>query len=283
VSGEVTFAPQVVLNNGVAIPQLGLGVFQVPADEAQRVVEDALAVGYRHIDTAAAYGNESGVGAALRASGLPREEVFVTSKLRNGDQGHDEALRAYEETCRRIGVDALDLYLVHWPNPAAGRYVDSWRALEELHADGAVRAVGVSNFLPAHLDDLAVATGLVPAVNQVELHPTFQQDDVVAASRARGIVVEAYSPLGQGADLDAPAVLDAARAHGASPAQVVLAWHLQRGHVVIPKSARRERLVENHAAASLHLSDTELDAVTALESGHRTGGDPATFSLSQIR
>ena len=282
-SGDVTVAPQVALNNGVAIPQLGLGVFQVPPEEAQRVVEEALAVGYRHIDTAAAYTNESGVGAALRASGLPREEVFLTSKLRNGDQGHDEALRAYADTCRRMGVDVLDLYLVHWPNPGAGRYVDSWRALEELHADGAVRAVGVSNFLPTHLDDLAAATGLVPAVNQVELHPTFQQRDVVAASRARGIVVEAYSPLGQGADLDAPAVVEAAREHDATPAQVVLAWHVQRGHVVIPKSSRRQRLAENFAAASLQLSEAELDAVTALESGHRIGGDPATFSLSQIR
>jgi len=283
VSGDVTIAPEVVLNNGVAVPQLGLGVFQVPPGEAQRVVEEALAVGYRHIDTAAAYSNESGVGAALRASGLPREEVFLTSKLRNGDQGRDEALRAYADTCRRTGVDALDLYLVHWPNPGAGRYVESWQALEQLHADGAVRAVGVSNFLPSHLDDLAAATGLVPAVNQVELHPTFQQGDVVAASRARGIVVEAYSPLGQGADLDAPAVVAAARAHEVTPAQVVLAWHLQRGHVVIPKSSRRERLAENFAAASLLLTEEELAAVSALESGNRIGGDPATFSLSQIR
>ncbi|WP_432487053.1 aldo/keto reductase [Kineococcus sp. SYSU DK018] len=279
----VSDVADVALNNGVTVPQLGLGVFQVPPEEAQRVVEEALEVGYRHVDTAAAYVNEAGVGAALRASGLPRDEVFVTSKLRNGDQGYDEALRAYADTCARLGVDALDLYLVHWPNPSASRYVDSWRALERLHAEGAVRAVGVSNFLQPHLDDLAAATGLVPAVNQVELHPTFQQHDLVEDSRDRGIVVEAYSPLGQGADLDAPAVLAAARAHDATPAQVVLAWHLQRGHVVIPKSSRRDRLEENLAAAGLHLDDDEVDAITALERGHRIGGDPATFALSQIR
>lgn len=271
------------LPGGVRVPQLGLGVFQVPPDEAQRVVETALEIGYRHIDTAAAYGNESGVGAAVRASGLPREEVFLTSKLRNGDQGREEALRAYADTCTRLGVDALDLYLVHWPNPAAGRYVDSWSALAQLHRDGAVRAVGVSNFLVEHLDDLAAAGGPVPAVNQIELHPTFQQTGLAAACRDRGIAVQAYSPLGQGADLTAPAVLAAATAHGASPAQVVLAWHLQSGHVVIPKSARPERLAENLAAAGLHLTADEFAAVSALDAGRRVGGDPATFSLSQIR
>lgn len=275
--------PEVVVGGGVRVPQLGLGVFQVPADEAQRVVEAALELGYRHVDTAAAYGNESGVGAAVRASGLAREEVFLTSKLRNGDQGREQARRAYGDTCARLGVDALDLYLVHWPNPAAGLYVESWQALEQLHREGAVRSVGVSNFLVEHLDDLARTSELVPAVNQLELHPTFQQAALTAACRERGIAVEAYSPLGQGADLDAPAVLAAAAAHGASPAQVVLAWHLQSGHVVIPKSARPGRLAENLAATALELTADELAAVSALEAGHRVGGDPATFSLSQIR
>ncbi|PRY10866.1 aldo/keto reductase [Kineococcus rhizosphaerae] len=267
------------LADGVAIPQLGVGVFQVPADDAQRVVEDALELGYRHVDTAAAYVNEAGVGAALQASGLRREEVFVTSKLRNGDQGYDEALRAYDDTCDRLGVDRLDLYLVHWPNPSAGRYADSWRALRRLHAEGRVRAVGVSNFLPEHLD----ALDGVPAVNQIELHPTFQQRDLVAVCRERGIVVEAYSPLGQGADLDDPVVTSTAHAHDVTPAQVVLAWHLQNGHVVIPKSSRRERLAENLAASALRLGADELQAITDLDRGHRTGSDPATFSLSQIR
>ncbi|MEW1956898.1 aldo/keto reductase [Kineococcus sp. NPDC059986] len=267
------------LLDGVAVPQLGVGVFQVPPDDAQRVVEDALDLGYRHVDTAAAYVNEAGVGAALAASGLPREDVFVTSKLRNGDQGYDSTLRAYDDTCARLGLEHLDLYLVHWPNPAAGRYADSWRALQRLHAEGRVRAVGVSNFLVEHLD----ALDGVPAVNQVELHPTYQQRDLVAACRDRGIVVEAYSPLGQGADLADPVVVGLADAHGVTPAQVVLAWHLQSGHVVIPKSSRRERLAENLAAAELVLTQDELAAVTALDRGHRTGGDPATFSLSQIR
>ncbi|WP_432546121.1 aldo/keto reductase [Kineococcus sp. SYSU DK004] len=280
---ETRAVREVDLGGGVSVPQLGLGVFQVPPEEAQRVVEEALEVGYRHVDTAAAYVNEAGVGAALRACGLPREEVFVTSKLRNGDQGYEQALRAYDDTLARLGLDALDLYLVHWPNPAAGRYVDSWRALAQLRAQGAVRAVGVSNFLPVHLDDLAAASDLVPAVNQVELHPTFQQRELVEDCRARGVVVEAYSPLGQGADLDDPAVTAVAAAHGTTPAQVVLAWHLQRGHVVIPKSSRRARLEENLAAAQLELTADELDRITALERGHRTGGDPATFALSQIR
>ncbi|MEZ0164747.1 aldo/keto reductase [Kineococcus sp. LSe6-4] len=267
------------LLDGVAVPQLGVGVFQVPPQDAQRVVEDALDLGYRHVDTAAAYVNEAGVGAALAASGLPREDVFVTSKLRNGDQGYDSALRAYDDTCARLGLDQLDLYLVHWPNPAAGRYADSWRALRRLHDEGRVRAVGVSNFLVEHLD----ALDGVPAVNQVELHPTYQQRDLVAACRDRGIVVEAYSPLGQGADLADPVVVGTAERHGVTPAQVVLAWHLQSGHVVIPKSSRRERLAENLAAAELVLTEDELAAVGSLDRGHRTGGDPATFSLSQIR
>lgn len=257
---------QIEIAPGVYLAQIGLGVFQVPANEAQRVVEDALELGYRHIDTAAAYVNETGVGAALMASGLPRDEVFVTSKLRNGDQGYESALRAHTDTCERLGVDRLDLYLIHWPYPSAGKFVDSWRALERLAQDGGVRSVGVSNFLPEHLEAIAAASELRPAVNQIELHPTFQQPDVVEASRAGGAVVEAYSPLGQGADLDAAPVLAAAAAHEASPAQVIIAWHLQRGHIVIPKSSRRERMAENLAASALRLSDDEVRAITALDS-----------------
>lgn len=285
-TGDSTAATQVAqleIAPGVHLAQIGLGVFQVPPDEAQRVVEDALELGYRHIDTAAAYVNETGVGAGIKASGLPRDEVFVTSKLRNGDQGYDSALRAYADTCERLGVDRLDLYLIHWPYPSAGQFVNSWRALEQLAADGRVRAVGVSNFLPEHLDAIAAASPLRPAVNQIELHPTFQQPGVIAASRAAGATVEAYSPLGQGADLDAEPVLAAAAAHDASPAQVVLAWHLQQGYIVIPKSSRRERMAENLAAASLRLTDDELNAITALDSDARIGGDPATMAMTQIR
>lgn len=274
---------QIEIAPGVHLDQIGLGVFQVPADEAQRVVEDALELGYRHIDTAAAYVNETGVGAAVKASGLPRDEVFITSKVRNGDQGYDSTLRAYADTCERLGVERLDLYLIHWPYPSAGLFVDTWRALEWLAEDGSLRAAGVSNFLPDHLQAIAAASSLRPAVNQIELHPTFQQPDVIEATRAAGAAVQAYSPLGQGADLDAGPVLAAAAAHGASPAQVILAWHLQRGHIVIPKSSRRERMAENLAASSLQLSTEELDAITALDSDQRIGGHPATFALTQIR
>jgi 2,5-diketo-D-gluconate reductase A len=274
---------QLELTNGVRIPQLGFGVFQVPPDEAQRTVEHALEVGYRHIDTAAAYNNESGVGAAVKASGLPRDEVFVTTKLRNGEQGYDSALRAYDDSLVRLGLDAVDLYLVHWPFPSAGRYAESWRALETLYAAGRVRAVGVSNFLGEHLDELARQSDLTPMVNQIELHPTFQQRDLADDCRRRGIAVEAYSPLGQGADLEAPEVRTVAQAHGVAPAQVILRWHLQHGHIVIPKSATPRRIVENLDVDHFDLSPAELEAIDGLESGSRIGGDPDTFALSQIR
>ncbi|WP_299039341.1 aldo/keto reductase [uncultured Pseudokineococcus sp.] len=276
-------SPVVLTTGGVAVPQLGLGVFKIAPDQVQRVVEEALEVGYRHIDTAAAYVNEVGVGAALRASGLPRDEVFVTSKLRNGDQGRGSTRRAHADTLERLGLERLDLYLVHWPNPSAGLYVETWAELAEMEDEGAVRAVGVSNFMPEHLADLAAAGLPAPAVNQVELHPTFQQEAVVGATRALGTVVQAYSPLGQGVDLDLAPVTDAARAHDATPAQVVLAWHRQRGHVAIPKTSSRHRLEENLASLRLELTPAEVDAVTRLDSGHRIGGDPATFDLSQIR
>lgn len=275
--------PTIEIAPGVRIPQIGLGVFQVPADEAQRVVEEGLAAGYRHIDTAAAYVNEAGVGAAVRASGLPRDEVFITSKLRNGEHGRDSARRAYAETCERTGVERLDLYLIHWPYPSAGLFEETWQALQELAEQGAVRAVGVSNFLPEHLAAIARLGGRPPAVNQIELHPTYQQPAVADASRALGCAVEAYSPLGQGADLSAVPVVAAAGSHGASPAQVILAWHLALGRIVIPKSATASRIAENLAATDLRLTDDEIAAITALDSDERIGGDPATFSLTQMR
>lgn len=273
----------VTLTGGVEIPQIGLGVFQVPPDEAQRVVEEALATGYRHVDTAAAYVNESGVGAALRASGLPREQVFVTSKLRNGDQGYDAALRAYDDTCARLAVDALDMYLLHWPNPAAGLWQDSWRALERLLDGGRVRAVGVSNFLVEHLRELTSFASHLPAVNQIEMHPAFQQREVIAECERLGIGVEAYSPLGQGAALRDAVVREIASAHEATPAQVVLAWHVRQGRVAIPKTVSRDRMIENIALAGLALTPEELAAVDGLDAGGRIGNDPRTFALSQIR
>jgi 2,5-diketo-D-gluconate reductase A len=279
----MTVSPGITLNNGVSIPQLGLGVFQVPLSGAQRVVETALEVGYRHIDTAAAYNNETGVGAAIKASGLPRQDIFVTSKLRNGNQGYNEALVAYDESCERLGLEQIDLYLIHWPYPSADRYVDSWRALERLHAEQRVRAVGVANFLPEHLERLLAETTLVPAVNQIELHPTYQQREVADFSRQHSIAVESYSPLGQGADLEHPTVVALAEQYSRTPAQVVLRWHLQRGHIVIPKSNSADRIKSNIDVFGFSLTDDEMNSVTALEGGNRIGSDPRTFALSQIR
>lgn len=273
----------ITLNDGAAVPQLGLGVFEIPPTEVQRVVEVALEAGYRHLDTAAAYVNEAGVGAALRASGLPRDEVFVTTKLRNGDQGYESALRAYDDSCRRLGLDRVDLYLIHWPNPAADRYVDSWRALERLAAEQRVGSIGVSNFLPEHLDRLAAEGERLPAVNQIELHPTYQQAEVTRHCAERGIAVEAYSPLGRGADLAHPTVRAIADDHGRSPAQVLLRWHLQRGHIVIPKSATEERIRANRDVFGFELTGEEVTKINGLEAGRRTGNDPQTFAASQIR
>lgn len=274
--------PTVTLNNGVEIPQVGLGVFQVPEDRTRENVEQALELGYRHVDTAAGYGNEAGVGAALRASGIPRDEVFVTTKLRNGDQGYDRALRAFEDSRRALGVDQVDLYLVHWPVPSRDLYVETWRAFEKLLAEGAVRAIGVSNFLPEHLDRLVTETDVVPAVNQIEVHPTFQQAALQERCRELGIVVEAYSPLGRGADLEAPAVVAAATALGVTPAQVVLRWALQQGRVVIPKSLSAERQATNADLFAFELSAEQVARLDALESGveGRTGADPATAAFS---
>src|SRR5664279_1825959 len=236
----MTIVPNVMLNNGVKVPQLGFGVFQVPPEQTQAVVEDALEAGYRHIDTAAGYGNEAGVGAAIAASGIPREELFITTKLRNGEQG--TAAEAFEASRRALGVDVIDLYLIHWP------------VLEKIYAADGVRAIGVSNFLQDHLDTLLAETTVVPAVNQIELHPTFQQAALAARSRAHGIAVEAYSPLGQGSDLDVAALTALAKKHAATPAQIVLAWHLGVGNIAIPKTVHVHRMDENLAAADITIS-----------------------------
>jgi 2,5-diketo-D-gluconate reductase A len=272
--------PALTLNNGVSIPQLGFGVFQVPQGQTQRVVEDALDAGYRHIDTAAAYGNEAGVGAAIAASGIPRGEIFITTKLRNGEQGM--AAEAFEASRQALGVDVIDLYLIHWPVPSQDLFVDAWQALEKIHTDGRARAIGVSNFHANHLESLLAAANVIPAVNQIELHPTFQQKELSATTRAHGIAVEAYSPLGQGADLAAAAVTALAKKHGATPAQIVLAWHLGIGNIVIPKSTHGRRMRENLGAVDISLGRDEMDAVTRLESGKRLGADPAEAAFTQM-
>ena len=273
----------ITLNNGVQIPRRGFGVFQVPPSDTQPAVEQAIEIGYRHIDTAAAYNNEAGVGAAVRACGLPREELFVTTKLRNGEHGNESVLTAYEETLQRLGLDYADLYLVHWPNPAADLYVDSWRALERIYTDGRVRAIGVSNFLPEHLDRLAKEGEIVPAINQLELHPSYQQRELTELCRERSIAVEAYSPLGQGGDLGHSVLASIAGDHYVTPAQVVLRWHLQRGHIVIPKSVNPERIRANFDLGGFELTDDEVASISALENGNRISNDPSTFAISQIR
>lgn len=272
--------PNVSLNNGVNIPQIGYGVFQVPPAETQESVEAALMAGYRHIDTAAAYRNESGVGAAIAASGLSRDEVFITTKLRNGEQ--DKPLEAFDNSRRALGVDQVDLYLIHWPAPGQGLFVEAWKALEKIYAEGGARAIGVSNFLPEHLDTLREATEIVPAVNQIELHPTLQQSAAAEKSRSLGIAVEAYSPLGQGSDLTDPVVRDIATKHKATAGQIVLAWNLHQGNIVIPKTVQPARMKENLEAADIALTPEELESMGQLESGNRVTADPVTANFTQM-
>lgn len=275
-----SLVPEIALKNGVRVPQLGFGVFQVPPEETQRVVEDALEAGYRHIDTAAAYRNEAGVGAAIASSGLPREELFVTTKLRNGEQG--KALEAFHNSLRALGLDYVDLYLIHWPVPSQGLFVNAWQAMEKIYANSQARAIGISNFLSQHVDTLLAQAEVVPALNQIELHPTYQQRDLAGKCRSLGIAVEAYSPLGQGADLEAPVVEELAASHGAAPAQIILAWHLAQGTIVIPKSADSARMRENLGATSIQLTQAEIESIAALESGARIGSDPAVAAFTQM-
>ena len=273
----MTPVPNIVLNNGVEIPQLGFGVFLVPPGETEAAVSAALETGYRHIDTAKIYDNEREVGAAIARSGVPREELFVTTKVWNSDQGHDATLAAFDASLERLGLDHLDLYLIHWPVPAADRYVDTWRALEKLAADGRVRSIGVSNFQVPHLRRLIDETGTVPAVNQVELHPNLIQRELRAFHAEHGIATEAWSPLARGGLLGEPAVARIAEKHGRSPAQVILRWHLQVGNVVIPKSVTPARIRENLDVFGFELDGDDLSAVEALDTGARIGPDPDVF------
>lgn len=275
----MTTTPTIALNNGVKIPQLGFGVFQVPDDETATAVGHALDAGYRSIDTAAAYGNEKGVGDAIAASGLPREELFVTTKLWNDDQGYDATLAAFEASLSKLGLDQIDLYLIHWPTPARDRYLDTWRALERLLAEERVRAIGVSNFQPAHLRRLMDESGIVPAVNQIELHPRFPQRELRAVHAEHGIATEAWSPLAQGGALLAdPVITGLAERYGRTPAQIVLRWHLQLGNIVIPKSVTPQRIRENIDVFGFTLDEADVAAVSALDDGTRIGPDPDTFN-----
>ncbi|MER5493646.1 aldo/keto reductase [Streptomyces sp. NPDC002454] len=273
--------PPVILNNGVEMPQLGFGVWQVPDAEAERAVATALEAGYRSVDTAAIYENETGTGRALAASGLPREELFVTTKLWNGDQGYDATMRAFDASLARLGLDRVDLYLIHWPVPALGKAVDTYRAFEKIHAEGRATSIGVSNFLPEHLERLIEATSIIPAVNQIELHPRLQQREARAFHAQQGIATEAWSPLGQGKGLlEVPAIVAIAQKHGRTPAQVVLRWHVQLGNVVIPKSVTPSRIVENIDVYGFELDTEDLAAISALNENHRLGPDPAGFNVT---
>jgi 2,5-diketo-D-gluconate reductase A len=274
---DIKQIPAIPLRGGSQIPQLGFGVFQVPPGETEEVVAKALSTGYRHLDTAAAYRNEGPVGQAVRASGLDRGEVFLTTKCFNDDQGHEEARRAFHASLERLEMDYVDLYLIHWPVPAHDRYVETWKAFIELRDEGLIRAIGVSNFQPAHLERLIAETGETPAINQVELHPYFQQQGLRHEHEELGIVTEAWSPLAQGLVLEDPVIVEIAEAHSRTTGQVVIRWHLQLGNVVIPKSVTSERIEQNFEVFDFELSDEEMQAIERLDAGRRTGPDPDTF------
>ncbi len=270
-------ALQHTLNDGVEIPQLGFGVFQVSPDETAEAVTRAFQTGYRHIDTAAAYQNEAAVGQAVKASGLDRDDLFVTTKCFNDDHGYEQARKAFQASLDRLELEFVDLYLIHWPVPSQDKYVETWKAFTELKSEGLVRSIGVSNFQPAHLRRLIDETGVRPAVNQVELHPRFQQAGLRREHEDLGIATEAWSPLAQGAVLDDPTLKRIAEAHDKTPGQVVIRWHIQLGNIVIPKSVTPERIEENFDVFDFHLTDGEMAEIGELDAGERIGPDPDTF------
>lgn len=269
--------PTLALGANEQIPQLGFGVFQVPPKETEQAVAEALSVGYRHIDTAAAYRNEGPVGQAIHASGLARDEIFVTTKCWNDDQGYEQAKRACRASLERLELDHLDLYLIHWPVPVHDLYVETWKAFVELQADGLVRSIGVSNFGPEHLERVIAETGVTPTINQVELHPYFQQVGLRREHERLGVLTEAWSPLGQGLELEDSAIAEIAREHAKTPAQTIIRWHLQIGNVVIPKSVTPSRIRENFEVFDFELSDEQMATIEALDAGKRIGPDPDTF------
>jgi 2,5-diketo-D-gluconate reductase A len=267
--------PRIRLNDGTVIPQLGLGVFQVPNEQVAEVVRYGFEAGYRSIDTAAGYRNEEGVGEAIASSGLPREEVFVTTKLANSDHGYDSVLKAFEESLSKLQLDYVDLYLIHWPMPGVNKYVETWRAFEKLQADGLARSIGVSNFLVPQLERLFAETDVPPSVNQIEIHPALQQQELRHFCLDHGIVPEAYSPLAQGEVLREPAIQELAAKHRKTPAQVILRWHIQEGNIVIPKSVTPARIRENIEIFDFELSDEDMRVFSRLDTGLRIGLDPA--------
>ncbi len=279
-SSSTSPVPTLPLPGGEGIPQLGFGVWEIPAEETVEAVTRALLAGYRHIDTAAIYGNEAGVGQAIHAAGLDRSDVFITTKCWNSDQGRQEAERALKASLGRLETDYVDLYLIHWPTPGRDRYVETWQTFIELQAQGLVRSIGVSNFNAPHLERLIAETGVTPAVNQIELHPQFQQPGLRREHADLGVLTEAWSPLGKGGVFDDPAVTTIAQAHGKSAAQVVLRWHLQLGNIVIPRSVKPARIKENFDLFDFELTADEMAAFDGLMTGARTGPDPDEFNLA---
>jgi 2,5-diketo-D-gluconate reductase A len=273
----MTEVPTITLNNGVVIPQLGFGTYQITPDDAKQATLDALEVGYRHIDTAEMYGNEKQVGEAVAASSIDRSEVFVTSKLNNGFHTRDAALAAFDGSLDALGFDYLDLFLIHWPLPTIGDFVETWKAMQEMYESGRVKAIGVSNFQTAHLQRLFDETSIVPAVNQIEVHPYLVQDSLRAFDTAHGIATEAWSPIAQGNVLDDEVIVSIAEKVGKTPAQVTLRWHIQRGDIVFPKSVTHSRVEENFAIFDFELSDDDIQSITELDRHERTGPDPDTF------
>jgi 2,5-diketo-D-gluconate reductase A len=273
----VADVPNVRLHDGTRIPQVGFGVFQVPTDETQRAVEDALAAGYRHIDTAAAYRNERGVAAGIAASGVPRSEIFITTKLWNTEQGFESTLAAFDKSIEALDTETVDLYLIHWPVPARDLFLDTWRAFERIHAEGGARSIGVSNFRIPDLERLATEAETQPTVNQIELHPLLQQVELRAWHAEHDIATEAWSPLAQGEVLKDDTLVTIAAHHERTVAQVILRWHLQLGNVVIPKSVTPARVRENLDIFDFELTEDDLAAIARLDAGHRTGPDPASF------
>jgi 2,5-diketo-D-gluconate reductase A len=272
--------PSLKMNNGLEIPQLGFGVFLVPPEETQQAVTEALKAGYRLIDTAQGYKNEEGVGAAIAESDVPRDELFITTKLTNSEQGYDTTLTAFDGSMKKLGIDVLDLFLIHWPLPMFDQYVETWRAFEKLLADGRVRSIGVSNFEIAHLERLLAETDVTPAVNQIELHPQFPQEELRAFHDEHGILTESWGPLGQGKGLlEDPSIVEVAQRKARTPAQVVLRWHLQLGCVVIPKSVNPDRIRENIELFDFELDDPDMAEISKVRTGERLGGDPNVFAM----
>jgi 2,5-diketo-D-gluconate reductase A len=276
----ISLGPLIPLNDGNCIPAVGFGVFKIPPADTEQAVGTALRTGYRHIDTAAMYGNERETGRAVAESGLPRNELYLVTKLWNADQGYDSTLAAFEASMHRLGIEYLDLYLVHWPMPRRSRFVDTFKAFAHLRDQGRIRAIGVSNFEPEHLNVLIDATGIVPAVNQVELHPRLPQTELRKVHARLGIATEAWGPLGQGSLLGHPTITGIAESCGRTPAQVLIRWHIQLGNIVIPKSVNPKRIASNFAVFDFELSSNDMASISSLDDGNRLGPDPRTFDFT---